>query len=70
MEARKPADGVRKSKTLVVAAAGRRKTKVRELFERDGAEAAWVLGLRLGLKEGTLRSWFSSWRDEGQRENQ
>jgi hypothetical protein len=49
--------------------AGRRKNKVRELFEREGAEVAWVLGLRLGLKEGTLRSWFASWHSQRRREN-
>jgi hypothetical protein len=42
--------------------AGRRKGKVQELFESQGADAAWVLGLRLGLKESTLRTWFAGWR--------
>jgi hypothetical protein len=25
-------------------------------------EAAWVLGLKLKLKTGTLRSWFGAWK--------
>lgn len=41
--------------------AGRRKAKVQELFQSRGADAAWVLGLRLKLKEGTLRKWFADW---------
>ncbi len=43
---------------------GRRKIKVRELFENQGADAAWVLGLRLGLKESTLHNWFARWREQ------
>lgn len=43
---------------------GRRKTKVRELFERQGVDVAWVLGLRLGLKESTLHNWFARWRQK------
>lgn len=41
---------------------GRRKGKVHQLFDKEGAEAAWTLGRRLKLKEGTLRSWFAQWR--------
>jgi hypothetical protein len=41
---------------------GSRKCKVHELFNEQGAEAAWVLGLKLKLKEGTLRSWFAAWK--------
>ena len=41
---------------------GSRKAKVHELFKKEGAEAAWVLGLKLKLKEGTLRSWFAAWK--------
>jgi hypothetical protein len=40
---------------------GSRKGKVHELFDKQGPDAAWTLGLKLKLKEGTLRSWFSSW---------
>jgi hypothetical protein len=42
--------------------AGRRKGKVHELFDTQGADAAWTLGLKLRLKESTLRSWFATWR--------
>jgi hypothetical protein len=41
---------------------GSRKGKVHELFDKEGPEAAWVLGLKLKLKENTLRSWFASWK--------
>jgi hypothetical protein len=41
---------------------GSREGKVHELFNKQGAEAAWTLGLKLKLKEGTLRSWFGQWR--------
>ena len=44
--------------------AGRRKRKVLELFKTQGPEAAWTLGLRLRLKEGTLRTWFEQWKKE------
>jgi hypothetical protein len=57
MEARKDAFG--KTENHVPSdrrKAGRRKNKVRDLFEREGAEAAWVLGLRLGLKATALRT--------------
>lgn len=36
--------------------------KVHQLFDKDGAEAAWVLGLKLQLKASTLRSWFAAWK--------
>jgi hypothetical protein len=50
---------------------GRRKGKVHELFDKEGPEAAWTLGRRLRLKEGTLRSWFAQWRrtDKGAKSN-
>jgi hypothetical protein len=41
---------------------GSRKSKVRELHDKQGPDAAWVLGKKLGLKEGTLRTWFGHWR--------
>ena len=41
---------------------GSRKGKVHELFDKEGPEAAWVLGLKLKLKEGTLRSWLAAWK--------
>ena len=40
---------------------GRRKRKVHELFKKQGSEAAWTLGLKLRLKQGTLRTWFREW---------
>jgi hypothetical protein len=41
---------------------GSRKGKVHQLFDEQGPESAWVLGLKLKLKEGTLRSWFAAWK--------
>lgn len=41
---------------------GRRQGKVYELFDKEGAEAAWTLGRKLKLKENTLRSWFARWK--------
>jgi hypothetical protein len=41
---------------------GSRKGKVHLLFNEQGAEAAWVLGLKLKLKQSTLRSWFAAWK--------
>jgi hypothetical protein len=41
---------------------GSRKGKVHQLFDKDGAEAAWVLGIKLQLKQTTLRSWFAAWK--------
>jgi len=32
------------------------------LFDKEGAEATWVLGLKLKLKQSTLRSWFAAWK--------
>jgi len=44
--------------------AGSRKGRVHELFDKSGPDAAWTLGKKLKLKEGTLRSWFGAWRRE------
>lgn len=41
---------------------GSRKGKVHELFDKEGLEAGWVLGLKLKLKQSTLRSWFAAWK--------
>ena len=41
---------------------GSRKGKVHQLFDKEGPEAAWVLGLKLQLKQTTLRSWFAAWK--------
>jgi hypothetical protein len=35
---------------------------VQELYDKQGADAAWTLGLKLGLKQSTLRSWFGFWQ--------
>ena len=40
---------------------GSRKGKVHALYDKQGPEAAWVLGKKLKLAEGTLRSWFGAW---------
>ena len=40
---------------------GSRKSKVHQLYDEGGAEQAWGLGLKLKLKENTLRSWFGAW---------
>jgi hypothetical protein len=48
---------------------GSRKGKVHELFDKQGDQAAWVLGQKLGLKQGTLRSWFGQWRREAEAAN-
>jgi len=41
---------------------GSRKGKVHELFDKQGPNAAWTLGVKLGPKEGTLRTWFRAWK--------
>ena len=41
---------------------GSRKGKVHELFDKEGDAAAFTLGQKLKLKDGTLRSWFMVWR--------
>ena len=38
-----------------------RKARVKDLFENEGIQAAWTLGLKLGLKPTSLRVWFSRW---------
>jgi hypothetical protein len=42
--------------------AGSRKSTIHELFDREGDETAWTRGLKIGLKEATLRTWFAHWR--------
>jgi hypothetical protein len=44
---------------------GSRKGKVHEAFDKHGQDTAWTLGLKLGLKQGTLRSWFAQWLRAG-----
>lgn len=45
---------------------GSRKAKVHDLFDAEGQDAAWTRGLKLKLSPNTLRSWFATWRREGQ----
>lgn len=33
-----------------------------QLFDAQGADAAWTPGRKLKLKESSLRSWFGEWR--------
>lgn len=40
---------------------GSRKGTIHELFDREGADTAWTRGLKMKLKESTLRSWLQSW---------
>jgi len=40
---------------------GSRKEEVHKTFDTKGREAATKLGLKLGLKEITLRSWAYEW---------
>ena len=42
--------------------AGSRKATIHELYDREGAGTAWTRGLKMKLKEGTLRSWFGQWQ--------
>lgn len=42
-----------------------RKAKVKELFAAQGVEAAHTLGLKLKLKQSTLRTWCAAWRRQG-----
>ncbi len=45
---------------------GSRKSKVHALFDKEGQDAAWTLGLKLKLAQSTLRAWFATWRREAQ----
>jgi hypothetical protein len=40
---------------------GSRKGKVHALYDKQGQDAAWTLGLKLKLKESTLRTWLGTW---------
>ena len=41
---------------------GSRKGEVHRAYDADGAEAAWTLGAKLGIKESSLKTWLSFWR--------
>jgi hypothetical protein len=45
---------------------GSRKGRVHALFDKEGQDAAWTLGLKLKLSPNTLRAWFGTWRREAQ----
>ncbi|QPC43887.1 hypothetical protein HW532_15035 [Kaustia mangrovi] len=42
--------------------AGSRKEQVHKAYDQKGHEAAMKLGQKLGLKDGTLKSWMGTWR--------
>jgi hypothetical protein len=41
---------------------GSRKGRVHEAYDKQGGDAAQALGVKLGLKESTLRTWMATWR--------
>lgn len=41
--------------------AGSRKGKVREAYDKSGAEAARKLGAKLKLSDATLSTWITGW---------
>lgn len=41
---------------------GSRKGRVHALFDKEGQDVAWTLGLKLKLSPNTLRAWFGTWR--------
>jgi hypothetical protein len=46
-----------------------RKARVKVAWEAEGIEGALVLGVKkLGLKEGTVRTWASMWKREASQE--
>jgi hypothetical protein len=45
--------------------AGSRKGTIHELHDKEGAEVAWTRGLKMGLKQSTLRTWFAFWARQG-----
>jgi hypothetical protein len=44
--------------------AGSRKGDVHKTFNQKGPKVAMAYGRRRGLKENSLRSWFSTWNQE------
>jgi hypothetical protein len=44
--------------------AGSRKCTIHQLWDTEGKEVAWVRGIKLGLSESSLRSWFGTWARE------
>jgi hypothetical protein len=43
---------------------GSRKATIHQLFDEEGREVAWTRGIKLGLSENSLRSWFGFWSRE------
>lgn len=41
---------------------GSRKSRIHRIFDAKGADVAMRVGKRIGLKDTTLRSWFSQFR--------
>jgi hypothetical protein len=41
--------------------AGSRKGTIHQLYDEEGVEVAWTRGLKMKLKESSLRSWFARW---------
>ena len=54
-----------KDKTYGEHRVGSRKSKVYEVYLEQGREKALVFGQKEGLKDSTLRSWFSTWNIAG-----
>lgn len=42
---------------------GSRKGEVHKVFLKEGKEKALAFGMKKGLKQNSLRSWFSAWKD-------
>jgi hypothetical protein len=42
---------------------GSRKGQLHELYDKEGPEVTWTRGVKMGLSENSLRSWFRVWRD-------
>jgi hypothetical protein len=41
---------------------GSRKGRMHEAYDKQGGDAAQTLGVKLGLKASTLRTWMATWR--------
>ena len=43
---------------------GSRKATIHQLWDEQGREVAWTRGIKMGLAENSLRSWFGTWARE------
>jgi hypothetical protein len=43
---------------------GSRKATIHQLWDEEGREVAWTRGIKMGLAENSLRSWFGTWARE------